>query len=224
MVRWREVMACMCVFALLAVTTNAQFPGMQGPPTMRGVWSPVVGSGAAYQVVDKKGEKSDMEIAVVGTEMVAGQSGHWMEMTMQSREGQMVMKNLVVLKGKDTAFLKMIMQAPGQEPMEFSMEMMGMMNRGAQRQAQKSDVREGAVRVGTETITVPAGTFSCEHYKTSEGDDIWISEKVAPWGMVKVTGKDSSMTLMRTITGATTKIKGTPRKFDMGEMMRRPGN
>jgi hypothetical protein len=224
MVRCREVLACLCAIAFLAVATPAQFPGMQGPPAMRGVFSPVVGSGAAYQLTDKKGEKMDMEIYIVGQETQQGQPGYWMETAMQTRQGQMVSKTLVAKKGTDTAVLRMIMQAPGQEPMEFSMEMMGMMNRGVQKQAQRADVREGATRVGTETIEVPAGKFSCEHYKTSEGDDIWISEKVAPWGMVKFTGKDSSMVLQRTITGATTRITGTPRKFDPSEMMRRPGN
>lgn len=219
MIRWRGVVAVLCAMAM-AGAVNGQYPGMQGQPTMRGVWSPVVGSGSAYQMVDKKGEKLDMEIAVVGSEMVEGQTGHWLEMTMPSREGQMVMKHLVVLKGKDAAFLRMIIQQGADEPMEFSMEMLGMMGRGAQR-AQKADAREGGTRVGTESITVPAGTFTCEHFKTSDGDDIWVSDTVKPWGLVKATTKDSSMTLMRTITGARTKIRGTPRKFDMQEMMRR---
>lgn len=180
----------------------------------------MVGAGATYEITEKKGEKNDLEIAVVGAETIEGQSGHWLEMTIKTREGVMVMKNFIVLKGKETPVLRMIIQAGGEEAMEFPMQMMGM-GRGPQR-PQKADVREGATRVGTETITVPAGTFACEHYKTSEGDDVWVSEKVSPWGMVKFTGKDSSMVLQRTVSEAKTKIKGTPRKFDMQEMMRRP--
>ncbi len=203
-----------------ALLAHAQFPGMQ-PPAIRGVWSPAVGSGAAYQMTDKKGDKMEMEIAVVGAETHQGQPGHWLETAMQTREGLMVMKTLIILKGKETAVQRIIMQGPGQEAMEFPLEMMSMMNRGAQK-AQKSDVREGATRVGSETIIVPAGTFSCEHYKTTDGDDVWIAEKVAPWGMVKFTGKDgSSMVLQRTLANAATKIRGTPKKFDMQEMMRR---
>lgn len=218
--RWRMGMALICGSALLAVGASAQFPGMQGPPSMRGVWAPVVGAGAAYEITEKKGEKNDLEIAVVGAETIEGQPGHWLEMAIKTRDGVMVMKNFVALKGKETPVLRMIMQAPGEEPMEFPMQMMGM-GRGPQK-AQKADVREGATKVGTETITVPAGTFACEHYKTAEGEDVWVSEKVSPWGMVKFTGKDSSMVLQRTITDAKTKIKGTPKKFDMQEMMRRP--
>lgn len=215
---WRVGLALICGCALLAAGASAQFPGMQGPPSMRGVWNPVVGSGAAYEITEKKGEKMAMEIAVVGTESYQGQNGHWLETTIQTREGLMVMKMLTALRGKEMPTLRMIMQAPGQEAMEFSIEMMGMMGRGAQK-AQSADSREGATKVGTETITVPAGTFVCEHYKSSDGE-FWVSEKVIPWGMVKYTGKDSSMVLQRTITDAKTKIKGTPKKFDM-EMMRR---
>lgn len=218
--RWRGCVACMCAFLFLALGTSAQFP-TQGPPAIRGVWAPVVGSGATYQVVNRKGEKSEMEITVVGAETLDGQAGHWMEIAMGTPEGEMVMKQFMGLRGKETPVLRMIMQAPGQEPMEFSMEMMGMMQRGQAKVTQKSDFREGATRVGTETITVPAGTFSCEHYKTSDGDDVWISDKVAPWGMVKATGKENNLTLMRVVTGAKTKIRGTPRKFDMQEMMKR---
>lgn len=220
----RVVMTILCACAFLALTlqTSAQFPGMQGPPSMRGVWSPVVGSGGAYSVVDRKGEKTDMEIAVVGTETYQGATGHWLEFAIQSKKGPMIMKQFLAVRNKEVPILRMIFQQPGDEPIEMSMEMMGMMNRGAQREAQKSDFRETATKVGSETITVPAGTFVCDHYRTTDGDEFWISDKVSPWGLVKTTGKDHSMTLTRVITNARTKITGTPRKFDMGEMMRRP--
>jgi hypothetical protein len=219
--RWRGGAACICAILLLAAVASAQFPGMQGPPSFRGVWAPVVGAGAAYEMTGRRNDKSNMEIYIVGAETFEGTSGHWVEMAMNTREGEMVMKTFMGVRGKETAMLRMIMQPGGQEPMEFSMEMMGMMRRGQPTPSQKVDAREGATRVGTETITVPAGTFTCEHYKTADGDDFWVSDKVAPWGLVKATGKESSMTLTRVITGAKTKIRGTPRKFDMQEMMKR---
>ncbi len=40
--------------------------------------------------------------------------------------------------------------------------------------------------VGTESVTVPAGTFSCEHWRNDKSNsDIWTSDKVTPFGMVK---------------------------------------
>jgi len=217
----RGWMASALAVCFLASSGAAQFPGMPGPPMVRGVWSPVVGAGAAYEVVDRRGVKTEMEIAIVGSETFQGQPAHWMEIAMKTKEGDMVMKQLVAIKNKEIPVLRMIMQRKGDEPIEMSMEMMGMMNRGGQRPTPKSDAREGATLVGTETITVPAGTFTCEHFKNDDGD-FWTTEKISPWGLVKVTGKDNSMTLLRTVTDAKTKIVGTPRKFDMGEMMRRP--
>ncbi len=218
---WRKLIACASAlaFLLLAAGSQAQFPGMQGPPSMRGVWAPVVGSGAAYEVIDRRGEKNTMEVAIVGTETVPGGTAHWLELVIGSKQGEMVMKQLTTLKSKELAIMRMIMQPPGEQPIEMSMEMMGMMNRGAQR-AMRSDVRESATLVGTESITVPAGTFSCQHFKTADGDDVWISDKVTPWGLVKATSKEHSMTLLRTVTNAKTRVTGTPRS--MGDMMRRP--
>jgi hypothetical protein len=50
--------------------------------------------------------------------------------------------------------------------------------------------------------------------------DSWISDKVAPWGLVKSQGKDSSMVLTKVITDAKDHITGTPKKFDPMQMMR----
>lgn len=78
-----------------------------------------------------------------------------------------------------------------------------------------------AERGGSEIITVPAGTYTCEHWRAKDGSgDYWISDNVCPMGLVKMTGKDSSMVLQRQITGATTKLPPPYKKFDMQEMMR----
>lgn len=208
----------------LAAAVNAQMPGMMGPPSVRGVWSPIVGSGGVYELETKREGKQQIELAITGTETVNGKTGHWMETAMQVRgQGQMVMRSLMILDGKDTRVAKMVVQQAGQEPMEFPMETMHMMNRGGEnRQVQKADIREGATKVGTETITVPAGTFTCDHYRTSDGADVWISEKASPYGLVKMTSADANMTLMKVLADATTKIRGIPRKMDLSGMGQRP--
>ena len=38
--------------------------------------------------------------------------------------------------------------------------------------------------------------------------------QVAPWGLVKMQGKDASMILTKVITDAKDHITGTPKKFD----------
>ncbi len=194
--------------------------GTRGP-SFRGVWNPVVGSGAAYSIEQKGGEKSEMEIAIVGKESVDGKDGYWSEITFQSPrgEGQMVMKSLTVLDGSNTAVKRMIMQMSGQPPMEMPMTMMK--QRGST--THPADIRTNAEDVGGETVTTPAGTFTCEHYRMKDGSaDVWVAKNVAPYGLVKSTGKDTTMVLTRVITDAKDKITGRPVPFNpMGMMQQR---
>src|SRR5207245_5147976 len=65
---------------------------------------------------------------------------------------------------------------------------MQMVNRGGQPSEQSADARDRAERVGNESVTTPAGIFTCEHWRLKDGSgDVWISDKVAPWGLVKMT-------------------------------------
>ena len=49
--------------------------------------------------------------------------------------------------------------------------------------------------------------------------ELWVSDKVAPWGLVKTQGKESSMLLTKEITDAKDHITGTPKKFNPMDMM-----
>lgn len=205
--------------AALAVSVSAQFGPRMRPPSVRGVWSPVVGSGAVYQI-EGRGRKMDMEIAVVGTETVNGKPGHWLETTISGEMGQMVSKNLMVLNNDSLEVSRMIMQMGDDEPMEMPANMRAMMG-GGERKPDASDIRKEGELVGTESVNVPAGTFTCQHYKADDGaTDLWIAENVAPYGLVKMTSKDGTMVLKKVVTNAKTKIRGTPKKFDPEEMMR----
>jgi hypothetical protein len=219
----KRVLVVLTILAL-AAPLAAQMGMGPRTPSISGVWQPVVGSGAAYEVTDRDKNKSQMEITIVGKEDVNGKSGYWMEMAMANPRsgGNMYIKYLLAPSDKGVAPTRMIMQPPGQDPLEMDM---GMMGRGGSTQSTPSDIRDKAERVGTETITVPAGTFSCEHYRMKDGSaDAWVSDKVAPWGLVKMQGKDSSMVLTKVITDAKDHITGTPKKFDPTQMMRKmPG-
>lgn len=217
------------VAALLAIgmPVGAYAQMGMGPrmPNFNGIWRPAVGTGAAYEMTDRDGKKSQLEITIVGKEDVNGKPAYWMEMGMANPRagGQMYVKNLIAPTDNGVAPVRMIMQPPGQDPIEMDMSMM---NRGGRQMPQSTpgDVREKAELVGTESVTVPAGTFSCEHYRMKDGSaDVWVSDKVAPWGLVKSQGKDSSMVLTKVITDATDHITGTPRKFDPMQMMRDRG-
>src|SRR6267143_1687631 len=124
----KRIVAFLILALATTMTASAQMGmGMRaGRPQIRGVWSPVVGQGAIYQTSSQTGKKSEMEVAVLGKEPVEGKDGYWVQMAMSSSEtdGQMVMKHLFVLDGQETRTARMIMQMPGQPPMEMPAQMM----------------------------------------------------------------------------------------------------
>ncbi len=210
---------CVCCLslAILATPANAQM-GMRQRSLPSGVFNPVVGSGAAYDVQPPSGPKTSIEYTIVGKESVDGKDGFWMEWTTNAGGmGEMVMKVLIV--PGSTSAQKVIMQMAGRPPMEMPMQM----GHAGGNATAPSDIRNLAEDVGTESITTPAGTFSCEHYKMKDGSgDTWVSSKVPPFGLVKHQGNDSSMVLTKVITDAKDKIVGTPQPFNPMGMMQPP--
>lgn len=201
------------VVLVLAFTYSAQAQfGMMKAPELRGVFNPVVGEGASYQMVDERGTKQ-FDIAVVDKES----GGYWMEYSIQdAKEGTVYVKSLLVKQGDEVFQQRAVIQMAGQPPVEMSMMM-----RGQNKEGHKVDIRAEAQKLGTETITTSAGTFSCEHWRTTkDNSDVWMSDKVKPWGLVKMQSKSSgTVTLSKLITGAKTHITGTP--ISMQEMMQR---
>lgn len=200
----------------------AQFGPMTHAPSIQGVWSPVVGTGAAYEMTDRQQQKNTMEITIVGKEPVNGKDAYWTETGIQDPKthSMIYMKMLVAQDKNNVVTERFIVQVPGQpNPMEMSMSMAMSGMQGGRQNRQSSDIRESADRVGTETINVPAGSFACEHYRMKDGSgDVWVSPTVAPWGVVKFVGRDASMVLLKQIKDAKDHITGTPVKMD--QMMR----
>ncbi|MGD1103878.1 MAG: hypothetical protein ABSA59_17650 [Terriglobia bacterium] len=194
--------------------------GMGQQPPLPGLQNPVLGSGAEYQM-NAKGKDMDIAYAIVGKEDVNGSPGIWVETRMQSAEmgGEMITKMLMVTGGPEAGMKRMITQAPGQPPMEMSGMIMGMMKpHQTPSSGGKADMGE---LVGTETVTVPAGTFVCQHYRKQEKSgtvDYWLSDQVTPYAMAKMTGPDVTMVLKKTLTNETSHIKGEPQKMQMPEM------
>jgi len=181
-----------------------------------------VGAGAAYdRTVAATGDKTQMEITIVGKEDVAGKPAYWMEFAISNPKmmggAQMVMKQLMTVNENDVISTRMIMQPPGSDPMEMEMNGGG----HSMKQTSPANIADKAELVGTESVTVPAGTFSCQHFHMKDGSgDGWISDKVSPWSLVKYQGTDSTMVLTKVITDAKDRITGTPKKFDPMDMMR----
>ncbi|MCJ7502669.1 MAG: hypothetical protein MUP80_06380 [Acidobacteriia bacterium] len=202
--------------AVFGITGLAGAQRMAQAPSMPGEFKPVVGAGAQYEVTTKKNEKVNWAYAVVGKETVGGAEGYWLEMRLEGgKEGGMVMKHLLVVRGGKAEVKRMIVQTPGQPPMEMPMGMMGGMMPRGQQAASEQNLGE---RVGTETVTVPAGTFLCDHYRSKSGKtpaDVWVSTKISPYGLVKMVSEDSTLVLTKVLANETTRIKGEPQKLEM---------
>jgi hypothetical protein len=202
---------------LLPISARSQGPGMN-LAAMRAFWKPVVGAGAAYSLEQKDLGKIEMEIAVVGTETVAGKTGYWTEQTMKDpRHGEGRSKILFVGDRNTLQIKRMITQGPDGKAAEVPADVF---------KGSSGEEQEEFDLLGTETIATPAGSFVCQHYRTKEkkansedGEgvggtpdvkDFWLNEKVSPFGIVKMTSKDSTQILQRLITNAQPQVKGKP--------------
>ncbi len=211
-----------CFFALgFAAMAGAQGgPGgpmggmmMGGGPQPRGIFNPIVGSGAQYEFDSPgKGGKMTMEIDVVGKESSGGKDGFWLETTMSGTPmGDMIMKMLLVSDGASATVEKMIMQAATSPPMDMTPQM----GRAAGQTKQNVDIRNNAEKVGSESVTTPAGTFTADHYRMKDSSgDFWLSDKISPYGLIKGQGKEFNMVLTKVITDAKDKITGTVVPFN----------
>jgi len=208
--------ACAFCWTILAGSASAQMGMSMRPAMPAGVFTGTVGSGAQYESTTSDGAKTTIEFAVVGKEAVNGKDAYWLEWTATAGHmGEMVMKVLITPDSTSGATSRMIMQMAGRPPMEMPSQ-----SRTGSQPAPKMDIRGESEDVGKESVTTPAGTFVCEHYRAKDGSsDTWISTQVAPFGVVKTQGKNSSMLLIKQVTDARDKIVGTPVPFSPQMMM-----
>ncbi len=178
-------------------------------------FKPVVGGWAEYQMTQKDGPTSKMKIAVVGKE---GDS-YWYETVMDTKqEGRMISKMLVSGNPEDQKNIKKMIAKMGNEP---AMEMPLQMMQGSEERGQKGKTLDK----GTESIKVPAGTFTARHIQSHYEElveDTWIHKDVSPYGVVKSKSKDFEMVLLGYGTGAKTQITEKPQKFEMPQMPMMP--
>jgi hypothetical protein len=181
-------------------------------PNIADIFKPVVGGGALYETQrtdQQNAPKRPLEMSVVGKEMVDGKEGYWMEFGHPDEmSGTMVYAKMLVTKD-DFQFHKMVVQPPGQPAMEMPFHSSDKM------QKRKEEELDKWHSVGSESITVPAGTFSSTHWKKDEGvGDVWVSDKVTPIGMIKSVSPGETMVLTKVITDAKDHITGPVQQFD----------
>jgi len=213
---WHVLTILAAIWLAAASPTHAQMGmDMFKRPSITKVFHPVVGKGAAYLDTDKDGKTSrTSEIAVVAKDSFEGKESYWMQIVSTDPQGKTFIGKSLITPG-DFQFHRMIIQPPGQQAMEMPIKMNA---------ARKEKIEENAAEwhsVGTESITVPAGTFSCEHWRNDKTHaEIWTSDKVTPFGMVKeISGNGNTQVLSKILDNATDRITGPVKQFDMQQMM-----
>jgi len=212
-----HLVAILAAISLAAASSSHAQMGMDmfKRPSITKVFHPVVGKGAVYLDTDKDGKTSrTSEIAVVSKDSFEGKESFWMQIVSTDPQGKMFVGKSLITPG-DFQFHRMIIQPPGQQAMEMPMKMNA---------ARKEKIEENAAdwhSVGTESVTVPAGTFSCEHWRNDKTHaEIWTSDKVTPFGMVKeISGNGNTQVLSKILDNATDRITGPVKQFDMQQMM-----
>jgi hypothetical protein len=207
--------ALVLLAAMACVAGASQVRGQLGfsaikRPNIANIFHPVVGAGTTYEETKKDRKKSTMEMSIVGSEMFGEQQGYWMEVGHADNSTEQGTYGKMLVTPADFAFHKVIFVRPGStQPMEMDVD-------GAKSHRDNLDKKlEKWHSVGNESLTVPAGTFSCEHWTRDEGKgDVWVSSKVSPMGIVKMVDENETMVLTRLISDAKSHITGPPVKFD----------
>lgn len=217
----KKLLTVMAMVAFSAVMTS-QATAQLGPmganlfqrPAIAKFVNPVVGKGAEYESSNGSSQgRRATEMGVTGKETVDGKDGFWMQIITTTEKGQQLVAKALITKD-DFQFHKMIMQMAGQSAMEMPF------NPNSGREQKMQDAMSEWHSVGTESITVPAGTFVCEHYKNdSKGSELWASDKVTPFGLVKQVAKNDSMVLVKILNDVPDKITGPVTKFDPQQFM-----
>ena len=221
---WVMAFICLALFSLFAVTAFAQ-RGMMSGPSLPGLFHPRLGAGAVYEVTDPKGQKSEMEVAVVGKEDVSGIPAFWMEISFSGGASSgSVMKYLVSSQGDNIHVYRLIMKSGQMGVVEMPEMMMTRMNEGMGKSLSTNEKSLGK-NLGSEVIVTKLGPKNCTHWqKVSEfgTTDVWVNLDVYPNAMVKsvTQAKDGTHTteLIRMTSDARTKITKTPQKMNLPAM------
>ena len=183
-----------------------------------------VGQWAEYKLTSPEipGGSATMRLAIIGTEQAKGKDHYWYETSMAGPMGAMVMQMLIPGYPYDDQDIARIVVKPGNQPaMELPASMLAMMPQGGGGESPARGAAENCDRAtlaGTESVAVPAGTFSTMKIvpTDAEAGDLWISAAV-PFGIVRFSDRrGSAMELTAHGKDAKSSITETPRKMPGG--------
>jgi hypothetical protein len=159
---------------------------------------PAVGGWAEYQALYNKKDPYTIRYAVVGGERRGGKDLKWLELRMvgAKKKGNMIYQMLVPGSAAEVGNVAEIIMKAGDKP---AMRMDGMMLKMIRAQMDKQsflkDVCKDVTLVGPERVTVPAGKFQTQHFRSAKyPSDSWLTFTI-PFAMVKSVGKNYEMAL-----------------------------
>lgn len=208
--------------AFFATLAHAQLGGLDffKKNAISSIFHPVVGAGAVYENPDvsASSSKHSTEMLVVGKELVGTQEGYWLEIGLTEKQGPIYSK--VLITKDDFQLHKIVFQMNGMPAMQMPF------NPASNESQRMRDEMSKWTQVGNESVTVPAGTFSCVHWKKGDGKgDIWSSDKVSPFGMVKNVEPGQTLVLVKLITDGKDHITGPIQPFNpqaFSQLMQNP--
>lgn len=167
---------------------------------------PAAGSWAEYQT-----REGSIRMSVLGEEEHDGKKMQRLEMSIGGAGGSIVQMVVPGWPYQPDGIHEMVMKTGDQPAMKVSGRMMDMMRQNMKTPtAQMADACERMEDLGTETVTVPAGTFETRHYRDQEtGGEVWVDADL-PFGMVKAVTKEGEMVLTGHGTDAKSRITETP--------------
>ena len=200
----------------LAVLLGAAPAGWAQETCIEQLKFPAVGRWAEYQALYNKKDPYTIRYAVVGSERRGGKDLKWLELRMigEKKDGNIVYQMLVPASVAELGEVQEIVMKPGSKPaMKMDGMMLNMIRGQMEKQSFLGDVCKDVTLVGPETVTVPAGKFQTQHFRSDKyTSDSWLTLDI-PFAIVKSVGKTYEMALRSHGDGAKSSITEKPQSM-----------
>jgi hypothetical protein len=199
---------------MFAATTRGElFAQEPGGPCPYIYPAPKVGEYADLRFSSPEQPSMIIRFAIVSSEQIEGRTYYWMEVVSAPPAvgGTVVAQMLVPYYPFEQQDIKgYIVEMPGQPPRRMPQEIIDMMGAEAAPGPSWREQCAAAEDLGTEEITVAAGTFRARHFRggDEQAGEVWIAD--VPFGMVKLVQPDGEMELVRYGSDARSSLHGEP--------------
>jgi hypothetical protein len=197
----------------LALILGAASAGRAQETCLEQMRFPEVGRWAEYQALYNKKDPYTIRYAVVGGEKRAGKDLKWLELQMkgEKKDANVVYQMLVPGSVAEIGKVEEIVMKSGEKPaMKMDGMMLSMIRGQMEKQSLLNDACKDVTLVGAERLTVPAGKFQTQHFRSAKySSDTWLTADI-PFALVKSVGKNYEMVLTSSGDGAKSSITEVP--------------